>query len=401
MPTLRTSQRPAVPELRTGQVLVVAAVGPVITGYVMIAAVLALVAAAAPNATVTAVGVLRAAGPAWLAAYHVPVDVAGHELGVLPLLPTILLLALVARSAGNAARRLDWTTPRSAAIVIGTVGGTHAVIGTGIAVLCLGGTVAASPVIAFCCAGALSAVAATVGTARQCGLVAACLARADDATGTGLRAGGLAVLGVAAAGAVVYAVGLLASWPTAAALFPRGGGLGMFLLCLAYLPNALVGTVSLVAGPGFTLGRVTVAPWHFHGGAVPAVPVLAPLPATAAPWWPALVLLPVGVGVLVGRVSAAVPGPDRLRAVGIAALVTAVAWLVLAALAGGALAGGPFDPVTVPAGALAAAVCLAVAVPGAVTVWLIGHSAPVPDLADAELVAADDSAVVEEPAEEA
>ncbi|HKN96466.1 MAG TPA: DUF6350 family protein, partial [Pseudonocardiaceae bacterium] len=174
-------------------------------------------------------------------------------------------------------------------------------------------------------------------------------------------------------------------------------GLGMCLLSLGFLPNVLIGTLSFAAGPGFAIGPVVLAQWHFHGGAVPAVPVLAPLPTDIADWWLFLMLLPAAVGVLVGltccRLDAPVTG--RLRAVGVSALVTGVIWLVLAALAGGALAGGPFDPVTVPAGSLGVAVCLLVGVPAAVTVWVTGGTAtvePAPDEPEPEAEPEPDSA---------
>ena len=354
-----------------GRALLLAAIGPLVTGYIGVAAVFALVTATAPGAPLSTGGVLRAAAPGWLVAYHVPVTVHGHELGMLPLLPTALVLSLVARSAANTAYRLEWDTPRSAAQLIGAVAAAHAVFAAVLAAMAS----AASPVVAFFVAGALAAVAATVGTARPCGLVDAVLDRADDATAAGLRAGLLAVLGLFAVGATVFAIGLITSWPTAVRMFhvnaaSVGAGLGMLLLSVAYLPNVLVGTLSFVAGPGFTVGRATVTPWHVHAGPIPGVPVLAPIPVVEAHWWIALMALPVGVGVLVGLRC------RGLRPVGVAALVAAIAWLVLAALAGGALAGGPFDPVTVPAGLLAVAVFALVAVPAALTAGRNGREKP-------------------------
>jgi Family of unknown function (DUF6350) len=389
MPTLQSAS-PGTSAVRTGprgggagRVLLLAAVGPLVTGYLAIAAVLALVTATASGATVSSAGVLRAAGPAWLAMYHVPVFLSGHELGMLPLLPTWLVLTVVARSAANAVRRLDWDTPRQAVRVIAVIGGTHAVCAAGVAWLSTGTSVSAAPVVAFFAAGIFAGLAATVGTARPCELLPAALDRADVATVAGLRAGVLAVVGLTAVGAVVFAVGLLASLSRAARLLHGlapgfGSGFGVFLLCLAYLPNVLVGTVSFAAGPGFTIGSMSVSQWAFHGGPVPAVPVLAPLPTVAAHWWPALTLLPVVVGVLVGRscIRLLDRTGDRVQAVGVAALTAGMTWLVLAALAGGALAGGPFDPVTVPAGVLGVSVFLLIAVPGGVTVLLAGRGEP-------------------------
>jgi hypothetical protein len=390
-----------------GRTLLLAAVGPLVTGYLGISAVLALVTATAPGATVSTPGVLRAAGPAWLAVYHVPVFLSGHELGMLPLGPTLLALTLVARSAGNAARRLDWDSPRRAARMITTVGVAHAVFASVVAMLCAGAAVSASPVVAFFVAGAFASVAAALGTARPCRLVAAVLGRADDATVAGLRAGLLAVVGLLTVGAVVFGIALAGSFPVAVRLFQAsapgaGSGFGMFLLSVSYLPNAFIGTLSFAVGPGFTIGSAAVMPWRFHTGPLPAVPVLAPLPAVEAHWWIFLTLLPAGVGVLAGLVCRRVDGGvgPRVRAAGVAALVAGVGWLVLAALAGGALAGGPFDPVTVPAGLLGVSVFLFVAVPGAVTAAVPDREAWVDDRAEPAWDSEPDAAAEAEPGEE-
>lgn len=390
MPTLQSAQHEATSgqpgATRPGQVLAMACAGPLVTGYVGIAAMLALVMAMAPGTTLSTAGVLRAACVAWLAGYHVPVHVAGHELGMLPLLPTVLLLALVGRSAGTAAARLDWTTPRAGALVAVLVGAAHGLFAVVLAVVSGG----ASPVVAFFAAGVLASAAATVGTARQCRLDAAVLSRADAAAETGVRAGILAVAALAAVGAVVFAAAMAVSWSRVDALFSVwapgfGAGLGMCLLSLAYLPNVIIGTTSFAAGPGFAVGHTVLAQWRFHGGPVPAVPVLAPVPPVEAHWWVFLMVLPVSAGVLAGLRCRALPGRAvRLRAVGVAAVLAGVAWLVLAALAGGALAGGPFDPVTVPAGSLAVAVALFVAVPGAVTVLSAGRGPVAEDPGDTD-----------------
>lgn len=351
-----------------GRALLLAAAAPLVTGYVGVAAVFALVTATAPGATLSTGGVLRAAASGWLAGYHVPITIHGHELGLLPLLPTALVLALVARTAANTAYRMEWDTPRSAAKLIGAIATAHGVFA---AVLAATATTA-SPVVAFFVAGILAAVAATAGTARPCGLADAVLARADDTTVAGLRAGRLAVLGLFAVGVIVFAACLIMSWSTAVHMFQAtapgaGSGLGMFLLSVAYLPNVLIGTLSFVAGPGFAIGRAVVAPLRVHAGPIPGVPVLAPVPVAEAHWWIALLALPVAAGVLAGLRC------RDLRSVGVAALMAGVTWLVLAALAGGALAGGPFDPVTVPAGLLAVAVFGFVAIPGALTASLAGR----------------------------
>jgi hypothetical protein len=375
--SVRTGAGPRRTSVR--RVVLVAAISPLITGYAVITVLLALVTATASGAAFSIPGVLAAAAPVWLAGYHVPVHITGHDLGVLPLLLTALLLLFTARSAGTAARRLDLLGARSAATVIGPIGAVHAVFAVLLALLCSGGPVTAAPVVAFFVAGVLAMVAATIGVARPCDLAWAVLRRADHATEAGLRAAVLAVLGLVAVGAVVFTGGLIASWSTSTHVFRLaapgvGSGLGMLLLSAAYLPNALIGTLSVTTGPGFGIGTVAVAQWHFHTGPLPALPLLAPLPTVEGHWWVFLMLLPASVGVLVGLVCRRFTERfgDRLRAVLLAALVAGVSWLVLAALAGGELAAGPFDPVTVPAGSLGVSVFLFIAIPGALTVWPAG-----------------------------
>lgn len=374
MPTLSASpdssappgaRGPATPGPRprdgVARALAMVALGPLVTGYAVVAALLALVVATAPGAPFGTLGVLSAAAPAWLAVYHVPVSLAGHQLGVLPLLPTALAMALVARSSANAARRLGVSSPKEAAPVVCVVAAAHATFATLLAVLSSHGPVSSSPVVACCAAGAFAALAAALGLARPAGLLPAALSHADNATRRGLRAGAMACAGLFGAGAVVVLLGLLLSWAQVVGLFRSGAsgvgaGLGMVLLCVAYLPNAVVGGAAFATGPGFTIGSAVVAPWRFHAGPVPGLPLLAVVPSGHARWWSLLFALPAAVGALVGLYCRALPGgvAVRLRAVGVAALVTAVAGLLFAGLAGGALAGGPFDPVVVPAGLLAA-----------------------------------------------
>jgi hypothetical protein len=380
------------------RVLALAAGGPVIASYAAVSALLALVAAATPGAGLSTGGVLGAAGPAWLVAFHVPVTLAGHDLGVLPLLPTLLVLALVARTAADAIARLGASTPAGAMPVLGTVAVTHAVFGGLLAAICSGAAVRASPVVAFFVCGVLAGLAAAVGAARRCGLLRAALTRADDVTRSGLRAGVAGTAGLFGGGALILTGALIGSWPTAVAVFRVdapgvGAGLGMLLLSVAYLPNAVVASASFAAGPGFSIGASSFGPLLAHPGPVPALPLLAAAPVGPHRWSVLLMLLPAAIGVLVGWMARRIPGTTpgttltRCRAVGVAAICVALGALVLAAMSGGTLGGGRFDPVTVPAGLLAVSVFAWVAVIGSVVVWLAGDraaggSAPESDSAD-------------------
>lgn len=386
-----------------GRVLAAAAILPPLLGYLALAVLLVLVTGLASGAAFSLGTAFAAAGPAWLAACHVPLVVAGAPLGVLPLLLTAMVVALAARSGARAAARLGLSRPAQAWPVIGAVGGAHAAVGLLVALV--GGSAAtAAPASAFFICGTLGAAAATAGLARRCGLVSWALAHVGPVLPRGLRVGVLALAALVAAGAVTYLLGMLTALPQAAALFGGtapgvGGAFGLFLLCLVYLPNALVGGLSFALGSGVTIGSVTAGPLAYHGGGLPAFPLLAALPDQFAPWWPLLFLLPLAAGVAVGQyVRLTVAGTaERLRVLAVAGLVVAVALLVLAALAGGALGGGAFGPVTIPAGLLAVTGFGWIVAPGAL-VCRLGDGRPVPFVGSVTTPEHDDVAA-EEPGE--
>ncbi|MET9228815.1 DUF6350 family protein [Lentzea sp. NPDC003310] len=362
------------------RVLVAAAVGSVVVGYAAVAAVLALVSATATYAEFSTSGVLSAAAPAWLAAHHVPLRFESGQLGVLPLLATALLMLLVGRTAAGTADRLGLYEPLQARGVVLSIAGAHAVVGGAIALVMGDGVVRATPAVAFFGCAAVSGLAATIGVARRCGLYEVVFDKLDPVALHGLRAGFMALFGLVSLGALAVAAGLAASWPTTSGLFADAGpsfgvGLGVFLLCLAYLPNAIIAGFSYVVGAGFSLGAVEVTPLKFTGGQVPPVPLLAAMPESAFVWSPAVLVGGAVIGVLVGWTCRKVSdrSTSRVRAVLVAAITAGVGALVLAATAGGRLAGGAFDPVTVPAGLLALLVALWVLVPGALVAWLAGN----------------------------
>lgn len=378
------------------RVLVAAAAGSVVVGYAAVAAVLALVSATATYADFSTSGVLSAAAPAWLAAHHVPLRFDAGQLGVLPLLPTALLMLLVGRTAAGTADRLGLYEPLQARGVVLSIAGAHAVVGGAIALVMGDGVVRATPAVAFFGCAAVSGLAATIGVARRCGLVEMVFDKLDPVALHGLRAGFMALFALISAGALAVAAGLAASWPRTSELFAGAGpsvgvGLGVFLLCLGYLPNAIIAGFSYVVGAGFSLGGVDVTPMRFVGGPVPPVPLLAAMPENSFVWSPVVLAGAALIGAFVGWTCRKVSDrpSSRIRAVLVAAITAAVGSLVLAATAGGRLASGAFDPVTVPAGLLALMVALWVLVPGALVAWLAGSRTKAVAAADGEFVEPD------------
>lgn len=361
------------------RILALAALGPLVTGYAAVAALLAFVTAVASRAQFSTGGVLAAAVPGWLAAHQVPVAVDGIELGVLPLLPTIGVAYVCLRAAAGAAERLDLYRPGQAGQVIGAIAGAHALCGLVLALLRADAHVTADPLSAFYYPALIAAAAATFGVARRCGLVDGVLARTDEIAVAGVRAGLAAAGLLLLAGAALVTFGLLTSVPTVRELFAThapglGSGLGMLLLSVGYLPNAIVAGTSFLVGPGFSMGDVVVSPTEFSGGAVPGLPLLAALPEEPAVWWPLLFAIPLAVGTLVGRRlrDVAEEPRARLRAVAVAVGVVAVIVVVLAGSAGGRLGIGPFDPVGMGAAGLCVALILWIGLPGAVVAWFTG-----------------------------
>ncbi|MEV6243581.1 DUF6350 family protein [Lentzea sp. NPDC051838] len=379
------------------RVLVAAAIGSVVVGYAAVAALLALISATATYAAFSTAGVLSAAAPAWLAAHHVPLRFDAGQLGVLPLLPTALLMLLVARTAASAADRLGLYEPLQARGVVLSIAGAHAVVGGTIALIMGDGVVRATPAVAFFGCAAVSGLAATLGVARRCGLVEIVFDKLDPVALHGLRAGFMALFALISAGALAVGAGLAISWPRTSELFAGAGpsvgvGLGVFLLCLGYLPNAIIAGLSYVAGAGFSMGAVEITPLRFVPGPVPSVPLLAAMPEEAVVWSPAVLAGAALIGGFVGWTCRKVSDrpSSRFRAVLVAAITAAVGCLVLAATAGGRLASGAFDPVTVPAGLLALMVALWVLVPGVLVAWLAGSKAkPAVVADDAEFVESD------------
>ncbi|MFC0114910.1 cell division protein PerM [Kibdelosporangium aridum] len=353
------------------RVLLVAGIGPLFVGYAGVVVVLALVISVATKADVSTVSVLSAAMPGWLAAYQVPLRLDGHDLGALPLLPTLLIILLIGRAVTNAADRIEVDSARDTLPIIATVSATHAIAGGVLAEVTSSASLAAGLLVPA----GVAALAAVIGLARQ-GYLDDVFDRVDELAVHGLWAGLIGLGTMIGVGTCLVLLGLGTSFTTAAGLFSPGIGdsVGMFLLSVAYLPNAVVGGMSFAAGPGVTIGQLTATPLYFTGGPLPGVPVLAALPETGAAWWPVFFLLPLGVGAFVGWIlrDASEDPIARLRAVGAAAVVVAGGCLLLAIGAGGRLADGMFDPLSMHPWSLGLAMLLWIALPAATVAWWAG-----------------------------
>ncbi|MFK0243744.1 DUF6350 family protein [Amycolatopsis azurea] len=392
---------PEVSRAKRVRVLLAAACSPLLFSYTAVALVLAMVAFAADRSRFSATGALLAAGPGWLASWQVELDLGGHPLGVLPLLPTLVVAWLVARAAARVVRRIGGRTPADAVPVVTVIAGAHALFGVLIALLAGGSPIRVNPLTAFCVPGLLAGLAAVAGVAKVCGLPTAVRDRFDPVAVHGLRAGALGLAAMIACGAAVFTVATALSWSTVDSLFEPGFGtsFGMFVLSVAYLPNAVVAALSFTAGPGFSVGSLTVGMFGYQEGRLPGVPVLAGIPSHHAVWWPALLLLPALAGALVGwKIRTIDEDPMlRMRAVAVAGALVAFGCVVLGTLAGGRLGDGPFDPVSVPVGVASVIAFCWIVIPGGFVAFFAGaHEPPEPPGAPDDEVIAEDIAVEEE-----
>jgi hypothetical protein len=324
--------------------------------------------------------------PLWLVAHLVPLQVTGAPLGVLPLAPALVLAVLIAGVARGAVRRLGAGGQGRAAgghhgvlvPVVATAAAAHAVIGVlAAALLTPEAVVDASPALAAVVCGLLAGLAALAGSAGPCG-VAVLPRRLPAWARHGLHGAALAATGLLTAGAGLLLAGLIADGTAVHAVFAdvapeAGSGAGLALVCVAYLPNAVVAAASWLLGPGVSVGLASATPMGITSGLLPPVPLAALLPQSPPPSWAGLAFaVPLAVGSAVGwrLAPTARDAATRVRAMATAAVGAAVLLGLAAALSGGRLGAGPFDPVTIPALPVALAVLGWVLVPGLVVALL-------------------------------
>jgi hypothetical protein len=285
--------------------------------------------------------------------------------------------------------------------VLAGVAGAHAAVAVlGSALLPRAAEVAAEPWAAMVGAGLLAGAAALAGMLRSCGVPAEWRAAAPAWLRTGMRCGALALAGLAAVASVLLVAALALAAPRIEAAYGAlapgfGDGVGVTLLALAYLPNAAIGALCWAVGAGFSVGAATVSPFGTVTGVPSSFPLLAALPAGPPPVWaPAVLVLPVLVGVLVGIAGRrALPVPaDRVRAAVVAAVLAASGAALLALLAGGRLAAGPYDPVRFPAELVTPATLLWVGGPAAVVALLRRKEEVADAVAPAAVADSDDEA---------
>lgn len=337
----RSTRRDLPPPVRAGtwDLLKVAVGVPAITTVVLAAVVTAtkLLAGGVFG------GLGAQVGAAWLAVNQVPLTVGGVTVGVLPLFPTLAMIAGVALVTARAAQEVD-TLAEVGSIAGAALAGpllwtalALAVVADGSAVSSLG---QAAPLPAFGYTLLVQGIGVAIGVGRRCvqPLVDDYDFPVTDRVGT--RAGLLAFAGLLAGGAVLVVVGMIAKWGRVGQLIGEGssfdGYLGLTILSILYLPNVVIDAAAWAVGADVHVGTAVVDAMSVHPGAVPPVPILGILPEHGLGALGALVfVIPASVGALVGWYCRSNDPLKHARAVGVAAAVCAGLTVVAAGMAAG------------------------------------------------------------------
>ncbi|UPW03576.1 DUF6350 family protein [Rhodococcus pyridinivorans] len=307
-------------------------------------------------------GIYAAIAGTWLALHQVTLTIDGTSLGVLPLLPTAVLVWQAARGCASAADALvensGYALDRQdvSRITVAVLAGPLLV--TAASLIVLQDAASVLPVTPPNAAAALAwvtgiyLVAALIGIGSRVWKPLVRYYSAPDWLVLAFRPALRVLLGMFALGGVVVVAGLLWSWNVVGELLARGdhwtGVLGLTVMSILYLPNVIIGAAAVLAGSTVHFGDIHLSLFEATGGDLPALPVLAAVPSgPAAAFWPVLLAVPATIGALLGRFAA--QRTLQAKADGAPVGSADASWTVLAAAAGAGLvtalatwvAGGP------------------------------------------------------------
>ncbi|HEY5882650.1 MAG TPA: DUF6350 family protein [Nakamurella sp.] len=381
-PDLATAARTDDQPPAAGLVVAAAAVrGAVVAAAgVLLAAGLALMIwAVTPASGPDAAVALRGGITAFALANLMPVSIGGVTLSLPPLMLTAVPVALLSLTARRG-RYLPVGRYQEAVAVLTTAG----VYGLVVAAITRGySSPDAVPAAWVWTAFVLAFVATAAGVLHGDSAWSRWAIGAVPGWGrAGVRGGLVGTVALTGAGALALSCGLILRFGTAvdisAAAAPSWlDGLGMTMLGLAYLPNAVVAAVGYLSGVGFEIGPGTYSPLNTSTVDLPGVPLLAAAPQHDGRTLLGLACLAVPplVGYLVARpaVRRLVTRADRVAAASVGALLAGAAVAAMALVAAGGVGDGRWSTMGVPAllvGPLIAAEVGVVAVlVAAVTGW--------------------------------
>ncbi|HTY29271.1 MAG TPA: DUF6350 family protein [Mycobacterium sp.] len=369
-------QRPA--GARPARDLVRVAFGPSLVALVVIAA-LTLLQLVIANSDMT--GTLGAVASMWLAVHQVPISIAGHQLGVLPLLPVLLMVWGTARTTAQA------TTPHASWFVVrwvvaSALGGPLLIAAIALAVIHDASSVITqlqtpNALGAFSGVLAVHAIGALIGVGSQVGRRALRSVGLPGWLGDTVRATKAGLLALFGLSGAVTAASLVVHWGTMHELYAITdslfGQLSLTVLSALYAPNVIVGTSAVAVGSSAHIGFATFSSFTVFGGDIPALPILAAVPTPPlGPVWVALLIVGAASGVAVGQQCARrpLPLPAAFAKLAVASLLSAASMALLGYASGGQL--GNFGDVGVDQTTFAPGVFFWFFVVGGVTVVMSG-----------------------------
>ncbi|MGV0812064.1 DUF6350 family protein [Mycolicibacterium boenickei] len=363
---------------RQARELLRVAFGPSVVALVVIAAVVLLQLLIA-NSDMT--GAFGAIASMWLGVHQVPVSIGGSELGVMPLLPVLAMIWGTARTTAAATMpNSSWFVTRW--VVASALGGPVLIAAILLAVIHDAASVISelqtpSALRAFCSVLVVHAIGAVIGVGSKVGRRALATSPLPAWLPEAFRAATAGVLALFGLSGVVTAASLVVHWGTMHDLFAITdslfGQLSLTLLSILYIPNVIVGTSAIAVGSSAHVGLATFSSFTVFGGDIPAVPVLAAVPAPPlGPIWVALLIVGAASAVALGQQCARRPLPvGSAVAKLLVAAVLAAATMALAGYAGGGRLGN-FGDVGVDQATFAPAVFLWFAGIGGLTVAMSG-----------------------------
>ncbi|MGW5924017.1 cell division protein PerM [Nocardia fluminea] len=285
----------------------------------------------------------------WLAAHQVPLTVGRTTLGLLPLVPTAVLVWLAARECARAVPNrptpveLGWLTGAVLAGPLLMTAVCLAVTGDAAGVTPLESS---GPVAAFGWVFVLYLVAAAAGIGSRAwsSLCALVPIEIPEWAVLGARAARRTVLRMLGCAVLATAISFFVHLSRLDGAYRQAHNftdvLGTTLLSLLYLPNVVIGAAGILSGAAVLFGAGSVGLFGVTGGHMPVLPALIPVPeGPASPWWAALLLVPLGVGVLggieLGRTSDDRPGAPWATLT--CAALSTLTFLALAILGSGQL----------------------------------------------------------------
>lgn len=295
-------------------------------------------------------GAPGAVGAMWLVLHQIPVQIDGVAVSVLPLAPTLVLIAGIARTAARATAAEAAPRRQLQVLAAAAAGGLAATV---IAVTVLDDSVDQVPLrgpgipAVFAIVAAVHVVAAAIGVAVKVHRQWLDRWAMPQWLPSAVRTGVAGMLALLSAGAVLIALALIVAWSQVAGIVEQEttavGRIGLLVVSLLYLPNVIVFGTGVLMGGTVEIGAAGYSAFEVVPGPRPQLPVLAVLPdEPIGGAWQSLLLVGLAVSVLLARgLPVAVRGIEGVRMWAVVGMVAATLCATLASFAGGEL--GVFD----------------------------------------------------------